>query len=159
MEPQRLVGWRFTYPYLSSPTPSSRHARWELMTTVSQQGNHIMASVGGLPTNNPSSPSFRLATHHRHNPFIQTMSLNDMNLGVAKGADVYDGISNPTSHSNASNPLTRNLVRTTHTLTSEVGLRSLRRLMIRPRRKGLPAPVPIFKVTSKPRGTSITQAM
>jgi len=38
------------------------------------------------------------------------MSLNDRNLGVAKGADVYDGIGNPTSRSNHSNPLAANLV-------------------------------------------------
>jgi len=38
------------------------------------------------------------------------MSLNDMNLGVAKGADVYDGLANPTSHSNTSNPRTTNFV-------------------------------------------------
>jgi len=38
------------------------------------------------------------------------MSLNDRNLGVAKGADVYDGIGNPTSHSNYKNPLVTNLV-------------------------------------------------
>ncbi|KAF9793320.1 hypothetical protein BJ322DRAFT_996030 [Thelephora terrestris] len=38
------------------------------------------------------------------------MSLNDTNLGVAKGVDVYDGIANPTSHSNNSNPLATNLV-------------------------------------------------
>jgi hypothetical protein len=39
------------------------------------------------------------------------MSLNDRNLGVAKGSDVYDGIGNPTSHSNCSNPLATNFVR------------------------------------------------
>ena len=39
------------------------------------------------------------------------MSLNDRNLGVAKGVNVYDGLGNPTSHSNTSNPLATNLVR------------------------------------------------
>ena len=39
------------------------------------------------------------------------MFLNDRNLGVAKGVEVYDGIGNPTSHSNASNPFATNLVR------------------------------------------------
>lgn len=39
------------------------------------------------------------------------MSLNDRNLGVAKACDAYDGIGNPTSHSNQSNPLAVNFVR------------------------------------------------
>jgi len=38
------------------------------------------------------------------------MSLNDRNLGVAKGSDVYDGLANPTSHTNTSNPFTTNFV-------------------------------------------------
>jgi len=38
------------------------------------------------------------------------MSLNDRDLGVAKGADIYDGLANPTSHSNTSNPLATNFV-------------------------------------------------
>lgn len=38
------------------------------------------------------------------------MTLNDRNLGVTKGVDVYDGVSNPTTHSIASNPVVTNFV-------------------------------------------------
>lgn len=38
------------------------------------------------------------------------MFLNDRTLGVAKGSAVYDGLGNPTSHSNYSTPLAMNLV-------------------------------------------------
>jgi len=51
------------------------------------------------------------------------MSLNDRTLGVAKGSAVHDGLGNPTSHSNYSNPLATNFVEdpTTEELAAGAG--------------------------------------
>lgn len=50
------------------------------------------------------------------------MSLNDMSLGVAKGADAYPGIINPTAHSNVLNPLATNMVRRFCCVATRIGL-------------------------------------